>query len=119
MSVLVAVKSLHKDFADFKAVNGVSFSVEKGQVLGFLGPNGAGKTTTMRMITGYLHPTSGGVKVGGVDVLEDPLEARKNIGYLPEGGPLYGDMTPASFLKFISKIMIYIFFLNIIRYPTF
>ena len=104
MSVLVAVKNLHKDFADFKAVNGVSFSVEEGQVLGFLGPNGAGKTTTMRMITGYLNPSSGSVKVGGVDVLENPLEARENIGYLPEGGPLYGDMTPASFLSFISKV---------------
>jgi ABC-2 type transport system ATP-binding protein len=104
MSSLVSVKNLHKDFADFKAVNGVSFSVEKGDVLGFLGPNGAGKTTTMRMITGYLNPTSGGVKVAGVDVIDDPIAARKSIGYLPEGGPLYGDMTPDSFLNFIAKI---------------
>ncbi|MDA0781491.1 MAG: ABC transporter ATP-binding protein [Rickettsiales bacterium] len=104
MSSLVSVKNLHKDFAGFQAVKGVSFSVEKGQVLGFLGPNGAGKTTTMRMITGYLDPTSGNVKVGGVDVLENPLEAKRQIGYLPEGGPIYGDMTPASFLHFISKI---------------
>ena len=104
MSSLVSVKNLHKDFAGFQAVKGVSFSVEKGQVLGFLGPNGAGKTTTMRMITGYLDPTSGNVKVGGVDVSENPLEAKRQIGYLPEGGPIYGDMTPASFLHFISKI---------------
>lgn len=104
MSGLVSVKSLYKNFDDFQAVSDVSFSVDKGDVLGVLGPNGAGKTTTMRMITGYLNPTSGAIEVCGIDVLKDSLLARKKIGYLPEGGPLYGDMTPDSFLKFICKI---------------
>lgn len=104
MSDLVSVKNIYKSFDNFEAVSGVSFSLNKGQVLGFLGPNGAGKTTTMRMITGYLNPTQGQIDICGIDVLQDSLSARKKIGYLPEGGPLYGDMTPDNFLKFICKI---------------
>jgi ABC-2 type transport system ATP-binding protein len=104
MSALVSVQNLHKNFGDFHAVSGVSLGVNKGEVLGFLGPNGAGKTTTMRMLTGYLIPTEGKIEICGVDVLEDPRSAQKHIGYLPEGGPLYNDMTPATFLRFIANI---------------
>lgn len=104
MTKLINVKNLSKDFGEFNAVNNISFSVDKGEVLGFLGPNGAGKSTTMRMITGFISPTSGTCSVCDFDIKENPIEARKNIGYLPEGGPLYNDMTPSSFLKFICNI---------------
>jgi ABC-2 type transport system ATP-binding protein len=85
------------------AVDGVSFAVPPGEVLGFLGPNGAGKSTTMKMVTGYLTPTSGRVRVDGVDVSEQPLAAKAALGYLPEGAPLYGDMTPEGFLRFVAR----------------
>lgn len=104
MTALVKVNNLSKKFGDFKAVDGVSLSVDKGDVLGFLGPNGAGKTTTMRMIMGYLPVTSGEIFIDGINLHENPVAARQKIGYLPEGGPLYNDMTPASFLKFIGEI---------------
>jgi ABC-2 type transport system ATP-binding protein len=82
----------------------VSFSVKKGEVLGFLGPNGAGKSTTMKMITGFLTPTRGTVRVCGYDVLENPIAVKAHLGYLPEGAPAYADMTPDNFLKFIAEI---------------
>lgn len=104
VSKLIEVNKLSKSFGSFSAVKNVSFSVEKGEVLGFLGPNGAGKSTSMRMITGFLPATSGTATICGHDIAQNPIEARKNIGYLPEGGPLYNDMTPASFLKFICNI---------------
>ncbi len=104
MGDFVQVKNLSKIFQGFEAVKNLSFSVRKGEVLGFLGPNGAGKTTTMRMATGYLPPTAGGVFICGKDVWQDTIAAQKHIGYLPEGGPLYNDMTPVAFLKFISEI---------------
>lgn len=85
------------------AVDGVGFSVAPGEVLGFLGPNGAGKSTTMKMITGYLAPTSGSAKVCGFDVAQSPLEVKRRIGYLPEGAPAYADMTPGSFLDFCAR----------------
>jgi ABC-2 type transport system ATP-binding protein len=85
-------------------VDGVSFSVEKGQVLGFLGPNGAGKSTTMRMITGFIPPTDGTVKVGGFDIVENPIEVKRQIGYLPENAPSYSDMTVYGFLKFTAEL---------------
>jgi ABC-2 type transport system ATP-binding protein len=85
-------------------VDGVSFSVERGEVLGFLGPNGAGKSTTMRMITGFIPPTSGKVTVGGHDVAEAPLEAKRLIGYLPEAAPSYQDMTVQGFLSFAAEM---------------
>ena len=85
-------------------MDGVTFSVSKGEVLGFLGPNGAGKSTTMKMITGFLAPTRGTVRVCGYDVLTDPISVKANLGYLPEGAPAYADMTPDSFLKFIADI---------------
>ncbi len=104
MTQLIEVKALSKRFGAIEAVNEVSFSVARGDVLGFLGPNGAGKTTTMRMITGFLPPSAGTAAVCGFDVLENPVEVKKRVGYLPEGAPLYSDMTPAAFLDFIASV---------------
>ncbi len=104
MSEAIKVKSLTKSFGPIPAVREVSFDVNHGEVLGFLGPNGAGKSTTMKMITGFLEPTSGTVEVNGYDVLENPLAVKKSIGYLPEGAPAYGEMTVKSFLNFIADI---------------
>lgn len=101
---MISVKNLCKNFGGRHAVNNVSFEVNKGDVLGFLGPNGAGKTTTMRMITGFLTPTSGSASVGGFDVQQNPIEARKCIGFLPEAAPSYGDMTVSAFLGFIAEM---------------
>lgn len=104
MTLRIEIDNLAKHFGDIKAVDGVSFSVKKGEVLGFLGPNGAGKSTTMKMITGFLAPTRGTVRVCGHDVLTDPIAVKANLGYLPEGAPAYADMTPDSFLRFIADI---------------
>jgi ABC-2 type transport system ATP-binding protein len=101
---LIEVKSLDKRFGAIHAVKNLSFSVRKGEVLGFLGPNGAGKSTTMKMITGFLEPTSGTVSVCGHDILEEPIAVKKKIGYLPEGAPAYGEMTVKNFLDFIADI---------------
>ncbi len=101
---MISVRNLTKRYGDLVAVDDVTFTVERGEVLGFLGPNGAGKTTTMRMITGYLVPTSGTVEVDGYDVVESPLEARTRIGYLPENPPLYGEMTVYDYLDFVADI---------------
>jgi ABC-2 type transport system ATP-binding protein len=101
---LVEVKDLVKYYGDRLAVDNISFDVGKGEILGFLGPNGAGKTTTMRIITGYMPPTRGEVKVCGIDVLEKPVEAKRLIGYLPENPPVYSDMTVISYLKFVAKL---------------
>lgn len=104
MTLRIEIDDLAKYFGAIKAVDGVSFSVSKGEVLGFLGPNGAGKSTTMKMITGFLTPTKGTVRVCGYDVLNDPISVKAHLGYLPEGAPAYADMTPDSFLKFIAEI---------------
>jgi ABC-2 type transport system ATP-binding protein len=101
---MINVQNLRKEFGSKVAVNGVTFSVEKGQVLGCLGPNGAGKSTTMRMITGYFRPTAGSISIGGIDMLTDPETAKRSIGYLPENAPLYSDMTVASFLGFCAEL---------------
>ncbi len=101
---LIEVDGLTKAFGSVAAVNGVTFHVNRGEVLGFLGPNGAGKSTTMRMITGYLTPTSGTARIGGADVRTEPKAVKQKIGYLPEGAPLYGDMTPESYLDFSARI---------------
>ena len=101
---MINVQNLRKEFGSKVAVNGVTFTVEKGQVLGCLGPNGAGKSTTMRMITGYFRPTSGNVTIGGVSMIDDPETAKRSIGYLPENAPLYSDMTVASFLGFCAEL---------------
>jgi ABC-2 type transport system ATP-binding protein len=100
---MIEVKSLSKSYGIFKAVDDLSFTVEAGQVLGFLGPNGAGKSTTMKMLTGFLTPTSGTALIDGVDVVENSVAARKNIGYLPEGAPGYGEMTVQQFLIFVAR----------------
>ncbi len=101
---MIALSSLTKRFGPLTAVDGVSLTVERGEVLGFLGPNGSGKTTTMRMITGYLPPSAGSVVVCGHDVAAEPLAAQRRIGYLPEGAPLYGDMQTGAFLNFIASV---------------
>lgn len=99
---MITLDRLTKKFGPIHAVDGISLNILRGEVLGFLGPNGAGKTTTMRMITGFLPPTSGTAMVGNHDVSKAPIAVRKMIGYLPEGAPLYGDMTPAAFLDFVG-----------------
>lgn len=101
---MIEVKGLSKSFGSIQAVKGISFTVTKGEILGFLGPNGAGKSTTMRMITGYVPPSDGQVTVGGHDAWEDPLPARRLIGYLPENAPLYTDMTVRAFLEFVAEL---------------
>jgi ABC-2 type transport system ATP-binding protein len=101
---MLEIKDLHKRFGGLHAVRGVSFTVNRGEVLGFLGPNGAGKSTTMRMITGFLPPTSGTAVVNGHDVVTDPIAAKREIGYLPENAPVYGEMTVVNFLRFAAEI---------------
>ena len=101
---MIEINNLVKKFGPFTAVDGISFSVESGQVLGFLGPNGAGKSTTMKMITGFLAPTSGNITVCGHTVSGDACAAKKQMGYLPEGAPSYGEMTPSQFLQFIADV---------------
>lgn len=102
---MIEVETLVKKFGQsITAVDGVSFQVAKGEVLGFLGPNGAGKSTTMKIITGFLAPTSGVAKVLGQDVTQHPIAVKQSIGYLPEGAPAYPDMTPHEFLRFIAAI---------------
>ena len=101
---MIKVHNLAKAFGTKRAVDGVSFSVERGEVLGFLGPNGAGKSTTMRMLTGFIPPTEGTVTVGGFDIVENPIEAKRLIGYLPENAPAYTDMTVYGFLNFTAEI---------------
>ncbi len=100
----IEVTSLHKQFGAFTAVRDVSFNVHSGEVLGFLGPNGAGKSTTMKMITGFLAPTQGAIRVAGYDIGSQPIDAKRRLGYLPEGAPAYGDMTATAFLAFIASI---------------
>ena len=101
---MITVKELTKKYARNTAVDHISFEVQKGQIVGFLGPNGAGKTTTMRMLTCFLPPTSGAAIVAGFDVLEQPLEVKRRIGYLPETPPLYPEMETAEYLTFVGKL---------------
>ena len=101
---MIKLQNLVKRFGPLNAVNSISMAVGRGEVVGFLGPNGAGKSTTMKIITGFLPATSGTVEVCGFDVGEKPVEVQKRLGYLPEGAPAYGDMTPASFLDFVAQV---------------
>ncbi len=101
---MIKVEYLSKSFGAKRAVDNISFEVAKGEVLGFLGPNGAGKSTTMRMLTGFIPPSAGKVSVCGFDVLENPIEAKRKIGYLPEAAPLYSDMSVLSFLNFAAEM---------------
>lgn len=102
MTAMVAATGLTKRFGDFVAVDDLSFAVNRGEVVGFLGPNGAGKSTTMKMVTGYLAPTRGSVSVCGLDLFREPIAVKSQLGYLPEGAPLYGDMTPRGLLDFVA-----------------
>lgn len=104
MSDMIVLENLTKRFGDLTAVDAVSMAVRRGEVLGFLGPNGAGKSTTMKMVCGYLTPTSGTARVQGHDVVTEPMAVKAAIGYLPEGAPTYGDMRVSSFLRFIAQI---------------
>jgi ABC-2 type transport system ATP-binding protein len=101
---MIEIEGLTKRFGPIAAVAGIDLAVAKGEVLGFLGPNGAGKSTTMKMVTGYLAPSSGRVRILGHDVETDPIAAQKCVGYLPEGAPAYADMTPRQFLSFIAEV---------------
>ncbi len=101
---MIEVKNLTKQFGSKTAVRNISFSVNEGEILGFLGPNGAGKSTTMNMLTGYISSTSGTAMINGIDVLEDPIGAKRNIGYLPEKPPVYGDMTVKEYLNFVYSL---------------
>lgn len=101
---MIETSLLSKRYGNFTAVDQISFRAEPGQVLGFLGPNGAGKSTTMKMLSGFLAPTSGSASICGFDIEEQALEAKRALGYLPEGAPSYGEMTPRSFLDFVASI---------------
>jgi ABC-2 type transport system ATP-binding protein len=101
---MIEVRELTKRYGDRVVVRSISFTAERGQILGFLGPNGAGKTTTMRMLTGFLPPSSGSARVAGFDVFTDSAEVRRRIGYLPENPPLYPDMTVRSYLEFVARL---------------
>ncbi len=103
-SSMIEVENLTKYFGSFLAINDVSFQIERGEIVGFLGPNGAGKTTTMRILTCFFPPTQGAARVAGLDVLEDSLEVRKRVGYLPENVPLYPDQTVRSYLHFVAEV---------------
>lgn len=101
---MIEIRDLTKSYGNISAIRSLNFSVKKGEVVGFLGPNGAGKTTTMKIITGYMAPTSGSVKVGGYDVFESPIEVKKRIGYLPETPPLHLDMFVRDYLTFVARL---------------
>ena len=102
-SMMIEAESLSKQFGNFLAVRDVSFAIPRGQVVAFLGPNGAGKTTTMRLLTGFIAPTHGRARIAGLDVATDRISAAEHLGYLPENGPLYPDMTPLDLLRFFGK----------------
>src|ERR1043166_5020375 len=104
VDAVIEVQHLTKRYGPFTAVDDVSFKVERGEILGFLGPNGAGKTTTMRILTGYMPPTDGKAIVAGYDVIDQPLDAKRRTGYLPETPPLYTDMTVVDYLMFCASI---------------
>lgn len=101
---MIEVSHVSRTFGTFRAVSDVSFSIPTGQIVGLLGPNGAGKTTTMRMITGFLKPTEGSIKIDGTDIAAQPVESKRKIGYMPESAPLYGDMIVADYLTYIADV---------------
>jgi ABC-2 type transport system ATP-binding protein len=101
---MIDVNGLVKTYGSKRAVDGVSFSVKRGDILGFLGPNGAGKSTTMKMITGFVRPDSGTARVDGIDVMKDPVAVKRKLGYLPENAPAYPEMTVSEFLGFIAEV---------------
>ena len=101
---MIEVKGLVKTYGNKRAVDGITFTVKRGEILGFLGPNGAGKSTTMKMITGFIRPDAGAATVGGIDVAVDPVGVKRQLGYLPESAPAYPEMTVEEFLRFIAEI---------------
>ena len=101
---MITISNLTKDYDSFRALDNVTIKIDRGQILGLLGPNGAGKTTTMRILTGYLRPTSGAIEIEDLDVAEDPLEVKRRIGYLPESAPLYPDMLTFDYLAFVASL---------------
>src|ERR1700742_2346856 len=101
---MIEIQNLTKRFGPLLAVSDLSLTVRPGEVLGFLGPNGAGKSTTMKMVTGYLAPDQGTARICGHDIISDTIAAQQVLGYLPEGAPAYGEMTPRQFLHFISGV---------------
>ena len=101
---MIEVSHLTKKYGQVQAISDLNFSVQKGEIVGFLGPNGAGKTTTMKIITGFMAPTSGQVKVAGFDVFDNPIEVKKRIGYLPETPPVYTDMLVRDYLKYVAEL---------------
>ena len=101
---MIEVEGLTKNYGHVNAIKDVSFSVDKGEILGFLGPNAAGKTTTMRILTCYMPPTSGAARIAGYDIFTQSLKVRQQVGYMPESVPLYGDMTISEYLNFVSQI---------------
>lgn len=111
MTIMIEVKNLTKHYGSKKALDDISFTVNDGEILGFLGPNGAGKSTTMNILTGYISATDGEVLINGIDILDDPTAAKKEIGYLPELPPLYLDMTVKEYLSFVYD-------LKSARYPS-
>jgi ABC-2 type transport system ATP-binding protein len=104
LAALIEIERLTKRFGGFTAVDDVSFTVDRGEVLGFLGPNGAGKSTTMRMLAGFMPPTAGTARICGFDVVDRPVQAKRNLGFLPEGAPTYPEMTVTGFLEFTARI---------------
>lgn len=101
---MIEVEHVSRKFGTFRAVDDISFSIKTGEIVGLLGPNGAGKTTTMRMITGFLEASEGSIKIDGMDVVENSVECKKKIGYMPESAPLYGDMIVADYLEYVAKM---------------
>jgi ABC-2 type transport system ATP-binding protein len=101
---MISVQSLSKSYGDFQAVSNISFTAQKGDIVGFLGPNGAGKTTTIRMLSTFMPPSSGTASIAGADILLEPEEVRRKIGYLPETPPLYDEMTVSEYLRFVAEI---------------
>ena len=108
---VIEVKNLSKYYGDYKAVNDISFEAKSGEILGFLGPNGAGKSTTMNMLTGYISSTEGKALINGIDILENPIEAKKHIGFLPEHPPLYLDMTVYEYLAVVTTVAVVLNFI--------
>ena len=101
---MIELEHVSRKFGTFRAVDDISFSIQTGEIVGLLGPNGAGKTTTMRMITGYLEPSEGSIRIDGMDVTQAQVETKSKIGYMPESAPLYGDMIVADYLEYVAKM---------------
>ena len=105
---MIQVENITKKYGSFVAVNDISFEIDEGEIVGFLGPNGAGKSTTMNMITGFIEPTSGRIIVDGYDISKKPKKAKRQIGYMPEGVPLYSDLTVKEFVSYMAELKVFL-----------